>query len=216
MQIHDYNPGYMGGWPSGVFWTKASPASGMSADLVAGTAFYKETDLDIADYSNFTNAFANGPTFPARVSFDTRWFPGPQSRRWIYNHPANSQEPDSYALDYWDTICTLEWEARNADGFSFSSYKIGQYPAGRKPGQLFAVAGRERSGAFYSPFSADETGSPNAPGSAGGSVDRRLADTGPGISSSLGGTLLLGGAAMLLRARRRSTQADDSKEARNA
>lgn len=193
-------------WPDGVFWTKFSPSTTMSADPVAGTASYGEKDLDIGDYTNSLNALANGPTVPGTVSFDLRWFPGPQSRRWIYNHPADSQEPDSYALNYWDTTCTLEWEARNTGGFSFSSYKIGQYPAGRKPGQLFAVTGSERSGRFYSPFTSADLASPSSGGAIQGTGQRRLADTGPGVGTPAGAGLLLAGAAMLIRLRKRSVE----------
>lgn len=206
MQIHEYNPGYLGGWPDGVFFTKPAGSATMSGDPVVGGALYNETNLDIPDYGNFTNALVNGPTTPATTSFDQRWFPGAQSRKWIYTHPADTQEPDSYALHYWDSIATLEWEVRNANGFSFSSYKIGQYPGGRMPGQLFAVMGRERSGSFFSPFSPDDLGSLNPPTPGPGAQrSSRLADTGPAAGVRMGSGLLLAGTSLLIGLRRRST-----------
>lgn len=44
--------------------------------------------------------------------------------------------------------CTLEWKGETEGGFSFESYRIGKYPDGRDPGQLFAVAGQEWNGVF--------------------------------------------------------------------
>jgi hypothetical protein len=116
-----------------------------------GHARFRERDLEIWDYGNIGNAFANGPHSLGVVSFDVRWLdPEPEPRH--YAHPADPSEPDSYALEYWDTEATLEWEAHGPDGFSFKSYPPNK--PGRESRKIFAVVGHERSGVFF------ETGDP--------------------------------------------------------
>jgi hypothetical protein len=146
VQTHDYNPGYLGGWPDGVFWTIPVPLDAVSIDPAKGEARCTITDLEIPDWGNIPNAFANGPRTPGRVSFDLRFFPDAESVR--YQYSSTPVEPDQYAIDYWSTRATLEWSGETEGGFSFESYAIGEYPSGRSPGQFFAIAGHEVNGAF--------------------------------------------------------------------
>lgn len=214
MQTHDYNPGYLGGWPDGVFWTMAVAPETVSVDPTTGVASYRMENLAIPDYTNIPNALANGPTLPGKVSFDVRWAPNAESKRWLYHHEAEPSEPDSYAVDYWNTQATLEWQAETeATGFRFASYKIGEYPEGRAPGQLFAIAGRERNGVDYKPFSAAPEPAPSATTSAPPEQDTLPATGG----TSLGplGVASLGAAALLAfrsRARRPSSEGGISRE----
>lgn len=111
-----------------------------------GHARFRERDLEIWDYGNIGNAFANGPASLGVVSFDVRWS-NPTSPQRSYVHPADPSEPDSYALDYWDTEATLEWEAHGPHGFSFKSYPADT--PGKESRKIFAVAGYERNGVFF-------------------------------------------------------------------
>lgn len=183
------------------------PAETVSVDPSTGVASFRMANLAIPDYTNVVNALANGPTLPGTVSFDVRWFPNAESKRWRYHHEAESSEPDSYAVDYWSTQATLEWQAETEGGFRFESYTIGKYPEGRDPGQLFAIAGRERNGVYYRPFSASpEPSSPTtAPAPGEGAPPER--DTLPATGeTNLGplGVAALGAAAALAALRGRS------------
>lgn len=113
-----------------------------------GRARYAVRNLEIPDYETAANAFANGPTLPGEVSFDCRFFPTDDSQRYTYDSHSDPTEQDDFVLDYRDVGCTLEWKGETEGGFSFESYRIGKYPEGRAPGQLFAVAGREWNGVF--------------------------------------------------------------------
>lgn len=144
MQIHDYNPGYLGGWPDGVFWTMPLHESTMSVSRGNGTARYGVEGLQLSDYTNFANAFANGPTTLGVVSFELRWFD--ITAAYNYTHRGNPAEPDNYALDYVVTHATLEWTAENDDGFTFTSYPADT--PGKESSALFAVVGTERNGVF--------------------------------------------------------------------
>lgn len=146
-QIHDYNPGYLGGWPSGVFWTLPIAPGSVSVDPSTGDAVYRVHNLDLPDYGDFANAFANGRTSPGRVSFEVR-FDGTGSGHYQYEHSADPVEPDTYALEYWQTTATLEWSCETEGGFAFESYAIDDYPEERSPGQLFAITGLERNGVY--------------------------------------------------------------------
>ena len=155
VQIHDYNPGYWGGWPSGVFWTMAVPNPSVVVNPGAGTARWRMDDLAIPDYIDLAGALvdpdgAEAKRLPGKVSFDVRWTPKPEAARYQYEHPADDSEPDSYRVDYRDTAATLEWSGETPDlGFSFTSYEVGHYPDGLGHGQHFAVVGHERSGVFF-------------------------------------------------------------------
>lgn len=179
------------------------PADTVSVDPATGTARFRMEDLALPDYTNIANALANGPTLPGKVSFDVRWAPNAESERWLYHHEAEPTEADSYAVDYWNTGATLEWRAETeGTGFRFESYTIGDYPEGRAPGQLFAVAGRERNGVYYAPFSAPPKPATYAPTRALPAQDTLPATGG----TSLGpiGVASLGAAAALVAFRNRS------------
>jgi hypothetical protein len=144
VQTHDYNPGYWGGWPDGIFWTIAVPNPTVEIQPELGRARWRMEDLEIRDYFDAGNAFANGPTLPGRVSFEVSWMKHPDgtSKRYQYEHEETPDEPDSYRVDYWDTAATLAWTGVTPEmGFSCRFDE----PAG----QSFAVVGREHSGAFF-------------------------------------------------------------------
>ena len=159
-------------------------------------------NLAIPDYINSINALANGPTLPGEVSFDVKWFTDGDSKRYQYFHKAEDSEPDSYAVDYWNTQATLEWQAETQGGFSFKSYKIGQYPQGRTPGQYFAISGRERNGVFAEPWP-----SPSSSSGAPSQSTRELAATGqaPYLPRLGVASISLGAVAGLLALRTRRT-----------
>jgi hypothetical protein len=149
VQTHDYNPGYLGGWPDGVFWTIPVSAEAVTIDAESGEARCTITDLDIPDWGNIPNAFANGPNTPGRVSFDMRFFRDESSTR--YRYSSTPVERDQYEIDYWSTRATLAWTSETEGGFSFESYAIDDYPSDRSPGQFFAIVGHENNGAFRDP-----------------------------------------------------------------
>ena len=82
------------------------------------------------------------------MSFDIRFTPRPGSKRYSYDSRTDPAEQDAFVMDYRDTDATLEWTGETDGGFRFESYRIGDYPKGREPGQFFAVTGTERNGAF--------------------------------------------------------------------
>lgn len=170
-------------------------------------------NLAIPDYTNIPNALANGPTLPGKVSFDVRWTPNAESKRWLYHHEAESSEPDSYAVDYWNTQATLEWQAETeSTGFRFESYKIGSYPEGRAPGQLFAIAGRERNGVYYQPFSPSPEPAPSVTTPSAPPERDTLPATGGTSLGPLGVASLAAAAALVAVRNRTRDQRSDRKQ----
>jgi hypothetical protein len=131
-QIHDYNPGIA---PNGVFWTIPISDDAIDVNPGKGRARIAARDLEIPDYGDFVNSLLPGPSEPAVVSFDVRWF-DVQSRR-------NAKEPtEGFGGEFAVTSATIEWSSQQA-GFRFQSD-----PAdASRP--LYALVGNERNGVFF-------------------------------------------------------------------
>jgi hypothetical protein len=120
-----------------VFWTVPVPDDAITVDVAAGTARFAMSDYAIPDRYNFPNALVMGPSEPAHVTFDMRWF-GPGQRFSLDN-------PDqAFAGDFVDTKVSIDWSSANDSGmFSFQSDPT-------EPSQsLFGVLGTERNGFYY-------------------------------------------------------------------
>jgi hypothetical protein len=70
-QIHDFNPGIA---RNGLFWTVPLPDDAVAHDhLPDRRARLTVRDLRVEDFGNLINALKDGPSVPARVSFDVSW-----------------------------------------------------------------------------------------------------------------------------------------------
>jgi hypothetical protein len=131
-QIHDYNPGIA---PNGVFWTIPISDHAIDVNPGKGSARLAARDVAIPDYGDFVNSLLPGPSEPAVVSFDVRWF-DPQSRR-------NAKEDaEGFAGEFVVTKASIEWSSHQA-GFRFQSD-----PASASI-PIYALVGNERNGVFF-------------------------------------------------------------------
>src|SRR5262245_32235169 len=139
-QIHDFNPGF--GEPVNAagdrtFWTVAVPADSIVQDSpAAGRAELKVDNLAVVDQFTLGNAFRDGPSVPATVSFDVVWT-GDVTRRVHVNDAANG-----FAGEFAETPATITWSA-NENGFTFTSN------AASTSTSLFGETGHERNGIFF-------------------------------------------------------------------
>jgi len=133
-QIDDFNPG-IHLYPSGLFWTVRIPPQSVQAQPGAGTAIYKVTNLQIADFHNFDNSFSGGSGDPAVVSFEVRWS-GVDQR-------ANIQDADNqFGGQFVRGHAQMAWSARVGD-YIFQSNPI------ETSWSDFAEMGRMRNGTFF-------------------------------------------------------------------
>src|SRR5579883_2403508 len=73
-QVHDFNPGFIGSAPSGVFWTQAVDPSSIQANVDAGTASFELDNLPIDDWGVVSNGVSHAnPPIPSIVSFKMNW-----------------------------------------------------------------------------------------------------------------------------------------------
>ncbi len=139
-QIHDFNPGF--GAPVNAagdrtFWTVAVPAASILQDNPgAGQAEMQVSNLALEDYFTLGNAFKDGPSVPATVSFDVVWT-GDVTRRVNVNDAANG-----FAGEFAETPATITWSA-SENGFTFTSN------AASTSTSVFAEVGHERNGIFF-------------------------------------------------------------------
>ena len=113
----------------------AVPDDTVAADAVAGTATYRATDLACLDHGFVVNGIMNGPSQPARVSWDMRWS-GPIGRSTV------NDDKNQFRLEATETKCVIDWSAEGPGDFSLKA----------DPGTsntVYALVGRERNGVFY-------------------------------------------------------------------
>ena len=132
-QIHDFNPGIRAG---GLFWTQPVSADTLDVDLHRGTATLSQDDLDEEDYHNLHNALLDGPSDPARVSFEMHW---------TAVEPSMKVTDPVHRFTGKFRISTVEiaWSAK-VGSFVFVSDPPGSTVNVR------SVIGRERNGVFFS------------------------------------------------------------------
>lgn len=132
-QIHDYSPGIS---ENGLFWTIAIPPDSVAFDPDLNRGSYRQSDLDLVDAFNLANALAEGPTVPARVSFDVGW---------SATSPAKAVRNDTHGFvgEFRDSRAAIAWSG-STDASRFVSA-----PADTsKP--IYGFIGRERNGVFFS------------------------------------------------------------------
>jgi hypothetical protein len=103
----------------------------------AGRAELEVEDIDIEDYHDLVNALKDGPSDPARASFEVRWFRKIQTRHIV--NPAMDQQ---FEGTFTQTHAQVEWSARKK-GFAFQSD-----PASTSQ-VVYAEVGEERNGVFF-------------------------------------------------------------------
>jgi hypothetical protein len=130
--VHDFNPGIT---RTGLFWTVRAPQRSVEVALGEARASMRAHDLEVEDYFDVVNALQDGPSVPARVSYDIRW------RHELDRSKVTDADND---FEAWliQTEATIRWAART-EGFSFHSG-----PAAAS-NTAFAVIGRERNGSFF-------------------------------------------------------------------
>jgi len=131
-QLHDYNPGIAS---NGLFWTMAVPASAVDVNPGAGRASFTASNMPMPDYGDFVNSILPGPSVPAVVSFDIRWFE-------IQDRTNRTNTDEGFAGEFVVTKATAEWSSRQ-DGFEFRSD-----PAATSVSE-HAIVGHERNGVFF-------------------------------------------------------------------
>jgi len=130
-QIHDYNPGIA---PNGLFWTMPISPDAIDVNPGKGRARLSARDLPMPDFGDFVNSILSGPSEPATVTFDVRWFDV------LERH--NQKEPDwGFAGEFVVTRASIEWSSHQ-NGFEFQS----------DPAEAsitdYAIIGNERNGVF--------------------------------------------------------------------
>jgi len=128
------NPG-IHPFPSGLFWTTQIDDDSVRVNPGNGSAIYRVTDLNIADYVNFDGSFGNGPSTPARVSFEVRW--SGVDQRLNINDPIAR-----FDGEFVRGRARMAWSAVVGD-FEFRSDPI------ETSSSDFASLGTERNGSFY-------------------------------------------------------------------
>jgi hypothetical protein len=120
---------------SGLFWTIAVPSETLVADLAAGTATYRATDLRCRDSGVVANGIVGGPSLSATVSWDMRWS-GVTGRSTV------KDETNRFRLDAVETKCVIDWSAEGPGEFSFKADP-------NSSNAVYALVGRERNGVFF-------------------------------------------------------------------
>jgi hypothetical protein len=119
-----------------------SPSS-VQVDLGHGTASYHATNLAVEDYGNLANAFFDGTSVPATVSFTLQWQMLTVTNR---KQMKVRDAVQGFAGEFWESeeagAATLAWSA-SEPGFSFQSD-----PAAASQ-SYYAELGHERNGAFF-------------------------------------------------------------------
>lgn len=113
----------------------AVPNDTVAADPAAGTATYKATDLACRDSGFVLNGIVQGPSQPAKVSWDMRWS-GRTGQSTV------NDDKNRFRLDAVETKCVIDWSAEGPGGFSFKADPSSS-------NAVYALVGRERNGVFY-------------------------------------------------------------------
>jgi hypothetical protein len=133
--VHDFNPGID---QAGVFWTVTGSDRSTHGNVDSAKATMVVDDLELVDAFTIPNALFGGgrPPIPAVASWELHW--EGETRRYRVNNAT-----DRFRGRYIESeTVTIEWEASNADGFSFHT----------TPGSsetVFGLLGRERNGTWF-------------------------------------------------------------------
>jgi hypothetical protein len=139
-QIHDFRPGIE---PNGLFWTSAIGRDEAHIHSGNGIADVDVTDLAVPDYFNIGNALFPPAGFqpePGVVSFRGHW----------------SQSGDKHDFDYQNSATDEKWQGMFALNSLSTEWRgetaLARYVSGpmSESTSLFAEAGFERNGFFYS------------------------------------------------------------------
>jgi hypothetical protein len=96
-------------------------------------ASYQVTDLAVRDFGSIPNSLSNGPSVPARLTFDVEW--SGITQRGTVNNAA-----EKFALDFVMTNATIRWSASTATSTLHSTGVTGVN---------FAELARETNGVFF-------------------------------------------------------------------
>jgi hypothetical protein len=133
-QIDDMNPG-IHPYPDGLFWTTQIDDDSVRVNPGDGSAIYRVSNLQIADFGNFDGTFGNGPSTPATVSFEVRWS-GVDQR-------VSIKDPNArFGGEFVRGRAQMAWSAVIGD-LEFRSDPIGTSSSD------FASLGTERNGSFF-------------------------------------------------------------------
>jgi hypothetical protein len=130
-QVHDFNPGIA---DNGVFWTVALPDATVQHDHVPDCrARFTVRGLEVEDYGNLINALRDGPSVPARVSFDTCWARGGT----LVNA---CDEANAFQGTFRETTADMRWTGRT---------RATRFRADTVTDQVFSLIGHEDNGVFH-------------------------------------------------------------------
>ena len=126
--------------PTGLFWTLAVPAEGITVHLGKGSASLEAFDVPIIDYGNVTNSLVGGgPTpIPGTVSFKVLWS-GVDERVNIKN---TDPVYGGFAGEFVRNSAQMEWTGTVGD-LTFASAPLSTSSSS------FAEIGHERNGIFF-------------------------------------------------------------------
>ncbi|HMC66556.1 MAG TPA: hypothetical protein VKI65_16605 [Gemmataceae bacterium] len=141
--IHSYDPGYVSGYPSGVFWVTAPCVISLD-DIVTrlgkGTASLEFDNVAVRDWTTVPNSLSNGTILgapsAATMSLKIHWS-GVTRRVSGFSDPTNG-----FQGDYLETGATIDVAVENSDG-SFSFTGSGDTSS------CFAEIGHEQNGVFF-------------------------------------------------------------------
>lgn len=140
--IHSYDPGYITGYPDGLFWLTEPgviPRDGIAVRLGKGRAELEFEDVDVLDWFSVPNSLSNGALLGAPadavMSVEIRW--SNVTRRIL----GFSDATNGFQGDFLETEATIDVAVENADGFSFTG--SGDASSG------FAEIGHEQNGGFF-------------------------------------------------------------------
>jgi hypothetical protein len=139
--IHSYDPGIA---KSGLVWTRAVPNNSVKVHLGEKKASYKLADVPLKDSVIIPDAFKQGPSVPATVSFEIHWSGGDKFVK-------ESDATNGFSGKFLEDSATMAWSVKQK-GFEFVSD-----PA-KTSTTTFAEIGFERNGVFFNEDDEDDDG----------------------------------------------------------
>jgi hypothetical protein len=131
-QVHDYSPGVSA---NGLFWIVTVPPEAVTFQFDKPEASVIVDNLALSDAHDLKNSLLGGPTVPATVSFEIRWF-DKLARAKIVN------EAEDFTGEFLQTMATIKWSASQT-GFEF----VSEDPNPAR--NIYSVVGHERNGVFF-------------------------------------------------------------------
>jgi hypothetical protein len=117
-----------------LFWIlDADQPISVASNLGRGTASYKADNVALADYGSIPNSLNNGPSVPARTTFDVKW-------SGIKRRGTFSSSAQRFALEFVETDATITWSASTS---ATSLHSTGV------TGATFAEVAHEQNGVFF-------------------------------------------------------------------